>query len=86
MVTWLRAGYPDGVPQHDYVALFGILHRALTESEVDDIARRMIDSGRVQASQEEIGQAIRAAIRAPRERRHRPRVGETGAGRLAVGP
>lgn len=62
VVTWLRAGYPDGVPEHDYVALFGILHRALTEGEVDDIARRMLASGRVQASEEEIGQAIRAAI------------------------
>lgn len=55
VVTWLRAGYPDGVPEHDYVALFGILHRALTEQEVDDIARRMIDTGRAQASQDEIG-------------------------------
>ncbi|HEY5484993.1 MAG TPA: DUF3349 domain-containing protein, partial [Propionibacteriaceae bacterium] len=30
VVGWLRAGYPDGVPQQDYVALLGILHRQLT--------------------------------------------------------
>ena len=23
ILQWLRAGYPDGVPQHDYVALLG---------------------------------------------------------------
>jgi len=35
---WLRAGYPEGIPQADYVALLGILHRDLTAAEVEDIA------------------------------------------------
>ncbi len=34
----MRAGYPDGVPQGDYVALLGILHRRLTDAEVETIA------------------------------------------------
>jgi len=38
MLRWLRAGYPEGIPQHDYVALFGILHRTLTDAEVVQIA------------------------------------------------
>ena len=38
MLRWLRAGYPEGIPQHDYVALFGILHRTLTDAEVEQIA------------------------------------------------
>lgn len=37
-LDWLRAGYPHGIPQHDYIALFGILHRDLTEAEVEEIA------------------------------------------------
>lgn len=41
VLDWLRAGYPQGIPQHDYVALFGILHRALTEAEVTDFAQRL---------------------------------------------
>ena len=30
VLQWLRAGYPEGVPQQDYVALLGILRRTLT--------------------------------------------------------
>lgn len=41
VLDWLRAGYPEGIPAHDYVALFGILHRALTETEVQDFADRL---------------------------------------------
>ena len=25
IVSWLRAGYPDGVPEHDYVPLIALL-------------------------------------------------------------
>lgn len=38
VIGWLRAGYPQGVPQGDYIALLGILHRSLTADEVAQIA------------------------------------------------
>lgn len=38
VVTWLRAGYPSGVPQQDYVVLLGLLRRKLTDAEVHQIA------------------------------------------------
>ncbi len=38
VLAWLRAGYPEGVPQQDYVALLGILRRQLTEEEIVVIA------------------------------------------------
>ncbi|GAA3595036.1 DUF3349 domain-containing protein [Kineosporia mesophila] len=38
VVSWLRAGYPGGVPQQDYVVLLGLLRRKLTEAEVHQIA------------------------------------------------
>lgn len=38
VVAWLRAGYPQGVPRQDYVALLGLLRRKLTETEVRLIA------------------------------------------------
>ncbi|WP_433795976.1 DUF3349 domain-containing protein [Actinoplanes sp. CA-252034] len=37
-VGWLRAGYPEGVPRQDYVALLGVLRRKLTEDEIRGIA------------------------------------------------
>ena len=38
VLRWLRAGYPGGVPQQDYVVLLGLLRRSLTDAEVHQIA------------------------------------------------
>jgi hypothetical protein len=38
ILGWLKGGYPQGIPQNDYVALLGILHRRLTAVEVHEIA------------------------------------------------
>ncbi|MEZ0163373.1 DUF3349 domain-containing protein [Kineococcus sp. LSe6-4] len=38
VLDWLRAGYPGGVPQQDYVVLLGLLRRELTDTEVREIA------------------------------------------------
>ncbi|UVO13552.1 DUF3349 domain-containing protein [Mycobacterium sp. SVM_VP21] len=45
IVAWLRAGYPDGVPQNDYVPLLALLSRRLTNDEVKDVARELIGRG-----------------------------------------
>lgn len=37
VLRWVREGYPHGVPREDYVALFAVLHRRLTETEVSEI-------------------------------------------------
>ena len=38
VIAWLKGGYPHGVPEQDYIALLGILHRQLTDLEVREIA------------------------------------------------
>lgn len=43
VVQWLRAGYPEGVPPQDYVALLGILRRSLTESELAQVVAALTD-------------------------------------------
>jgi hypothetical protein len=58
VVGWLRAGYPDGVPQQDYIALLGILHRQLTDEEIIAIAQTL--AGRAET---DVEKRIRAAIR-----------------------
>lgn len=45
IVGWLRAGYPNGVPEQDYVPLFALLARRLSEDEVDAVAHALIDDG-----------------------------------------
>ncbi len=42
LVTWLRAGYPDGVPERDYIPLFALLRRQLSDDEVKEVARQLI--------------------------------------------
>ncbi|WLP92107.1 DUF3349 domain-containing protein [Gordonia sp. NB41Y] len=42
IIEWLRAGYPNGVPEHDYVPLLAILRRQLTEDEVQQVSSELI--------------------------------------------
>ncbi|HEX5113606.1 MAG TPA: DUF3349 domain-containing protein [Pseudonocardiaceae bacterium] len=57
IVGWLRAGYPDGVPEHDYIPLFALLARQLTNDEVTAVAEELAAEGDATS-----GQAIRDAI------------------------
>ncbi|XVX19657.1 DUF3349 domain-containing protein [Actinomycetota bacterium] len=58
---WLRGGYPEGIPQDDYIAVLGILHRSLTPTEIDSI----VDDLALQAEQGQriTGSQIRELIR-----------------------
>lgn len=38
VVSWLRAGYPEGVPQQDYLPLFALLGSHLSNEELTLIA------------------------------------------------
>lgn len=65
IVDWLRAGYPEGVPQGDYVALLGILHRSLTDEEVDGIVAALVEGpegadGEIDA--DEVREAIKRRV------------------------
>ena len=41
IVSWLREGYPGGVPEHDYMPLIALLERRLTRAEVKKIAKAL---------------------------------------------
>jgi hypothetical protein len=41
IVSWLREGYPGGVPEHDYMPLIALLERRLTRSEVKKVAKAL---------------------------------------------
>ncbi|MDL9947961.1 DUF3349 domain-containing protein [Gordonia sp. ABSL11-1] len=42
IIEWLRAGYPDGVPQGDYIPLVALLRRQLSEDEVQEVSSGLI--------------------------------------------
>jgi uncharacterized protein DUF3349 len=57
IVGWLRAGYPEGVPEIDYIPLFALLGSQLTEDEVSTIAEELENSSDPQSAE-----AIKEAI------------------------
>jgi hypothetical protein len=59
IVGWLRAGYPEGVPQHDYLPLFALLGSQLTNDEVTLVGNELAFS-----ADPESAEAIKKAITA----------------------
>ena len=59
IIGWVRAGYPEGVPQHDYIPLFALLASQLTNDEVHSIADELMDVGDP-ASSAQVREAIAA--------------------------
>ncbi|MBW8763198.1 MAG: DUF3349 domain-containing protein [Microbacterium sp.] len=41
-LAWLRAGYPDGIPETDYVPILALLRRRLYDDEVREVADALI--------------------------------------------
>jgi hypothetical protein len=58
VVDWLRAGYPQGVPERDYVPLLALLARRLTAEEVAAVAAQLRDEGRLPVTNTDIGELI----------------------------
>ena len=62
VIAWLRAGYPEGVPAHDYVPLLALLQRRLTRAEVKQVAKSLRRSGVSPATAADISAAIEELI------------------------
>jgi Protein of unknown function (DUF3349) len=58
IIGWLRAGYPEGVPDVDYIPLFALLGSQLTDKDVESIAEALASE-----SDHDSAEAIRAAIK-----------------------
>ena len=57
IIEWLRAGYPDGVPDVDYIPLFALLGSHLTDEDIAVIADELASSSDLASAS-----AIRAAV------------------------
>lgn len=60
VIGWLRAGYPEGVPAGDYVALLGVLRRKLTEEDIEVIVTELTSGRPEPVTPEEIRDLIRS--------------------------
>lgn len=60
VVAWLQAGYPQGVPSSDRVALLGILRRRLSDAELEDVAGQVVATATQPTSVEQIRELLRS--------------------------
>jgi hypothetical protein len=58
IIEWLRAGYPQGVPDRDYVPLLALLSRRLTYEEIQEVTDALIEHGALPADRVDAGVAI----------------------------
>jgi hypothetical protein len=63
ILSWLRAGYPEGIPEHDFPSVLMVLHRNLTDDEIesisDDLALQSVSNGSVPVTPEHIRAMVR---------------------------
>ncbi|MFJ9367691.1 DUF3349 domain-containing protein [Nocardia sp. NPDC101769] len=83
VLDWLKAGYPQGIPQSDYVALLAVLHRRLTDYEVHLVVEELIRE-RVAASDIERADIEAAIARVAKEQPGEDDIARV-ASRLAAG-
>jgi hypothetical protein len=62
IVDYVRKGYPQGVPQQDYLPLFALLSRRLSEEEINELAEELAAATPDVHSSAALGVAIGAAI------------------------
>ena len=68
VVGWLKAGYPNGVPQADYIPLLAVLTRRLSSDEVLVVARELMRNGELPVDDIDIGTMItKVSDELPRE-------------------
>lgn len=62
VVAWLRTGYPNGVPEPDYVPLFALLRRRLSDEEIVDLGQALVRGGLIPADKIDVGVGITKVI------------------------
>lgn len=58
MVAFVRAGYPQGVPETDYIPLLALLRRRLSDDEVAAVAKQLAARGDMNIDAADIGVAV----------------------------
>lgn len=55
IVNWLKGGYPQGIPEADYVPLLAVLRRRLSADEIDELGQRIVRDGLMPAERVDLG-------------------------------
>jgi hypothetical protein len=63
VLNWLKAGYPEGIPQRDFPSVLMVLHRNLTDAEIESIADNLALESISRDSQPVTAEQIRTMVR-----------------------
>ncbi len=63
VLSWLKAGYPQGIPPHDFPSVLMVLRRNLTDVEIESIADNLALESISNGSQPVTADQVRAMIR-----------------------
>ncbi|WP_186627834.1 DUF3349 domain-containing protein [Rhodococcus sp. BP22] len=58
ILDWFRVGYPEGVPDADYIPLLALLARRLSDNEVHSVMDALIADGQLPADKAGIAVTI----------------------------
>jgi hypothetical protein len=64
-IDWIRKGYPEGVPQQDYIALLALLGSRLTHDEISGVALGLMATASDDLNTQTIADAIEMATHEP---------------------
>jgi Protein of unknown function (DUF3349) len=62
VLNWLKAGYPEGIPQRDFPSVLMVLHRNLTDAEIESIADNLALESISRDSQPVTAEQIRTMV------------------------
>lgn len=64
ILTWLKAGYPQGIPPNDFPPVLNVLHRNLTDEEIesisDELAMQSVSGGEEPVTAEHIREMVKS--------------------------
>ena len=63
IIDFVRKGYPQGVPERDYLPLFALLRRRLSEEEVEELAAVLAEDPATAQNPAAVSDAIERLIR-----------------------
>ena len=63
IMNWLRAGYPEGIPRHDFPSVLMVLRRNLSELDIESIADDLALESVSNGSEPVTAENIRAMVR-----------------------
>jgi hypothetical protein len=65
LIDWVRKGYPQGVPQQDYIALLALLGSRLTQDEIGGVVLGLMAAAPDEQNSQAIADAIEMATHEP---------------------